>query len=251
MSAATVPPDVLAELARFDSPTVTNVIDLIAIRSRAAGYVNPSIKAVFPDLPPAVGYAVTATFRSAHPGEKVANATSFLDMIKLIDASPKPRFIVVQDLDEPIKAMLFGELMAAAWRLFDCRGVLTNGACREVPRLAKLDFPCWVSSTVVSHAFGHLCELNVPVTVGGLDVKPGDLLHGDGSGVVNIPVEIAPALPKLCQRWLDVEGVWAAHIAKGDADLDKYIAMTAQFKAGFGELAEEAAQVIPAERRMV
>ena len=137
-----LPEEVIASLAKYDSPTVTNVIDLIGIRSRAAGYVNQSTQAVFPDLPPAVGYAVTATFRSAHPGEKVANATAFLDMIKLIDACPKPRFVVLQDLDEPVKAAAFGELMAACYQLFDCRGLLTNGACREVPRLAKLNLPC-------------------------------------------------------------------------------------------------------------
>ena len=250
MAAAALREEVIAALAKYDSPTVTNVIDLIGIRSRCAGYVNQSTQAVFPDLPPAVGYAVTATFRSAHPGEKVANPTSFLDMIKAIDACPRPRFVVLQDLDEPVKAAAFGELMAACYQLFDCRGLLTNGACREVKRLAKLNFPCWASATIASHGCGHLCELNVPVTIGGLDINPGDLLHGDGSGVVRVPVEIASSLPELCAQWLAVEQIPVAHAANGDADMDAYIEMTARFKAAFGELAAKAAKVIPPEQRL-
>ena len=250
MAAATLSAGVLTALAQYDSPTVTNVIDLIGVRSRCAGYVNQSSRALFPELPPAVGYAVTATFRSAHPGEKVAHPTSFLDMIKMIDAAPKPRFVVLQDLDEPIKAAAFGELMAACYQLFDCRGLLTNGACRELGRLAKLDFPCWTSSMIVSHGYGHLCELDVPVTIGGLDIKPGDLLHGDGSGVVQIPTEIAPSLPELCAQWLAVESTPLSHVAQGDADLAAYVEMTAKFKADFGALAAKAAKVLPPERRL-
>ena len=250
MAAATLPDDVLTALAKYDSPTITNVVNLVGIRSQCAGYVNQSTQAVFPDLPPAVGYAVTATFRSAHPGEKIDNPTTFLDMIKMIDACPKPGFVVLQDLDEPVKAAAFGELMTACYQLFGCRGLLTNGACREVSRMAKLKFPCWASGTIASHGYGHLCELNVPVTIGGLDIKPGDLLHGDGSGVVLIPTDIAAALPDLCQRWMEVEQTPLDHAAKGDADLEAYIETTKKFKAGFGELMERAAKVLPPERRL-
>ena len=247
MDPVALPEDVIAALAKYDSPTVTNVIDLIGVRSRSAGYVNQSTQAVFPDLPPAVGYAVTATFRSAKPD---ADPPTFLEMIKIIDACPKPGFVVLQDLDEPVNAAAFGELMAACYQLFGCRGLLTNGACREVPRMARLKFPCWASSTIASHGCGHLCELNVPVTIGGLDIKPGDLLHGDGSGVVLIPIDIAPSLPDLCKQWVKVEQTPLDHAAKGDSDLAAYIEMTKKFKAGFGDLAARAARVLPPERRM-
>lgn len=249
-----IPPltsNVLAELARFDSPTVTDAINMTGVRSRCAGYVNQSIKALYPQLPAATGYALTATFRSAHPGEKVDNPTSFLDMMKMIDAAPKPRFVVLQDLDEPVKAAAFGDLMAASYQLFDCVGLLTNGAGREINRLAKLNFPCWTSGTIVSHGYGHLCDLNVPVTIGGLDIKPGDLLHGDSSGVVLIPLDIAAALPELCTQLRGAECICTDHAAQGNADLDAYIEMTARFKTVFGGLAAQAAKVAPPERQVV
>ena len=53
----------LAKLQKVDSPTIANVIELFDLRSYAAGYSNLTLKAIYPKLPPAVGYAVTATFR--------------------------------------------------------------------------------------------------------------------------------------------------------------------------------------------
>lgn len=242
--------NVLTALAQFDSPTVTDAINFTGVRSRCAGYVNQSIKALYPELPAAIGYAVTATFRSAHPGEKVANPTAFLDMMKMIDAAPKPCFVVLQDLDDPIKAAAFGDLMAASYQLFGCVGLLTNGAGREINRLAKLDFPCWTSGTIVSHGYGHLCELDVPVTIGGLDIKPGDLLHGDSSGVVQIPLDIAPALPELCTQLRAAECISTDYSAQGNADLDAYIEATTKFKAAFGAMFDNASKVVPPERQL-
>src|SRR5437660_8379607 len=58
---------VLDQLRRFDTPTVCNVVELFDIRPRTAGYMDARIQACFPKLSPMVGYASTATFRSAAP----------------------------------------------------------------------------------------------------------------------------------------------------------------------------------------
>ena len=57
----------LAELAKYDTPTVCNVIELWNIRPRNTGYMNDTIRACFPNMPPMVGYALTSTFRSMAP----------------------------------------------------------------------------------------------------------------------------------------------------------------------------------------
>src|SRR5262249_24784152 len=54
-------------LRRFDTPTVCNVIELFDVRPRHTGYLDGRIQACYPRLPPMVGYAATATFRSAAP----------------------------------------------------------------------------------------------------------------------------------------------------------------------------------------
>ena len=62
-----VPAADLELLRKFDTPTICNVVELYDVRPRTAGYMDKRIQACYPKLPPMVGYASTATFRSAAP----------------------------------------------------------------------------------------------------------------------------------------------------------------------------------------
>ena len=59
--------EVLKQLGSYDTPTICNAVELFGLRSQDAGYMNDRIKSLFPDLPPIVGYAATATMRCAAP----------------------------------------------------------------------------------------------------------------------------------------------------------------------------------------
>ena len=113
-------------LRNVDSPTIANVIELFNVRSCAAGYSNLKLKALYPELPPAVGYAVTLTFRSAYAAE---SGDSYGGMPQIIADSmslPEPRMVVFQDLDEPPQAATFGEVMAASFQKFGFAGLITS-----------------------------------------------------------------------------------------------------------------------------
>ena len=60
-----MPPESLAALAKFDTATICNTIELFEVRPDTAGFMDARIRSAFPDLPPTVGYASTASFRSA------------------------------------------------------------------------------------------------------------------------------------------------------------------------------------------
>src|SRR5689334_1252115 len=60
MPPADVPPAVLDELRKYDTPTICNVLELFEHRSRVSGYFDGRIKACYPQLPPMVGFAFTA-----------------------------------------------------------------------------------------------------------------------------------------------------------------------------------------------
>ena len=195
----------LQQLLEVDSPTVANVIELFNLRSRVAGFTNHTLKAIYPKLAPVVGYAVTATFRSGYPAE---NSDSYLGMGSLIQntsSTPSPKIMVIQDMDEIPRSATYGEVMATAFKKFSFSGLITSGAGRDIEQVRQLNFPCWASSILVSHGYCHFVDSQLPVVVGGLQVHPGDLIHADGNGIVNIPNNIASQVAALCQPFIGAE----------------------------------------------
>jgi 4-hydroxy-4-methyl-2-oxoglutarate aldolase len=230
----------LSILQQVDSPTIANVIELFDIRSRVAGFANHSIKAVYPELPPAVGYAVTATFRSAYPAE---GGDAYGGLPQLVEDSmriPEPRIVVFQDLDEPPSAATYGEVMATTFQSFGFTGLITSGAARDMEQVRKMRFPCWASSVNVSHGYCHFLASNVPVVVGGLQIKPGDLLHADANGIVSIPHSIAAEVVELCHPFMEAEQVVIDYLRSGKATPEGFRQLIDSMSKRFGELRERA-----------
>lgn len=189
------PPDVLAALRRYNAPTIANAIELFDVVPRNQGFMDASVKSIFPAMPPFAGYAVTATIRAAQPpGPEVR--TSVTDLYQHILSVPAPRVIVVQDLDDPkATGSLWGEVNGNIHKALGCVAVVTDGGVRDLDEVEALGLPLFASAVIVSHAYVHLVDVGVPVTVGGLTVQPGDLLHGDKHGVIRVPHEVAARIP--------------------------------------------------------
>src|SRR5439155_23716865 len=109
---------VLEQLRRFDTPTVCNVVELFDLRPRTAGYMDSRIQACYPKLPPMVGFASTATFRSATPPRAGDVYSGLSEQIAAFAQSPQPVVVVFQDLDDPPAAATFGEVMATTDKQF-------------------------------------------------------------------------------------------------------------------------------------
>src|SRR5262245_56680457 len=108
---AVLSPAQLELLRNYDTPTVCNVVELYDLYPRTAGYMDSRIAACYPRLPPMVGYACTATFRSA-AAPRAGNVYSGLDhQIASFVELPGPAVVVFQDLDNPPAAATFGEVM--------------------------------------------------------------------------------------------------------------------------------------------
>jgi regulator of RNase E activity RraA len=200
-------PDTLKKLAQYDTPTICNVIELFDVRPRHAGFMGGQIKSAFPEMPPMVGFASTASFRSgAFPGSGDAYGT----MEKQVEGFaelPGPAVVVFQDLDDPAVGATFGEVMCSTYKAFGSTGLITSGGGRDLLQVKALDYPVFTGSTICSHACCHILHIGLPVRVGGLAVNPGDLLHGDANGVTNIPVEIAAEVADITQAFIDAEKI--------------------------------------------
>ena len=196
----------LEVLRKYDSCTVSNAVERFNLRLRNTGFTNASIRCMFQDAPPMVGYAATACLRSGEPpisGRRFHDRTDWWNSILEI---PSPRIVVLDDMDQPPGVGAFlGDVHAAILKALGCVGVVTNGAVRELPRVRQIGLQLFAGSVAVSHAYAHIFDLGAVVQVGGMEVKPGDLLHGDQHGVLNVPKEIAPELPATADKLLENE----------------------------------------------
>jgi regulator of RNase E activity RraA len=212
--------ELLTALKKIDTPTICNAIELYAVRARNTGFTDGRIKAAFPEFPPMVGFATTATFRSAAPPPDADLYTTISGQVNRFAEIPEPRIVVFQDLDEPPAAATFGEVMCTIYQTFGCAGLITSGGGRDLPQVRALQFPVFLGSTICSHGYCHLLDINVPVQVGGLTIHPGDLLHGDCNGVTVIPEKIAASLPQTCEEFAVIEEQLLANVrgAAGDPE---------------------------------
>lgn len=202
-----ISPECLEELAKYDTPTVCNVIELWDIRPRNTGFMDGSIRACFPEMPPMVGFAVTSTFRSMAPPRKGDVYAGLQEQVEAFAQAPGPPVVVYQDLDEPTISATFGEVMCSTYKGFGARGLITSGAGRDLDQVRALGFPAFTNGTICAHGYCHTPQVNVPVTVGGIWIEPGDLLHGDLNGVTTIPLEIASEVPDACRELMAAEQI--------------------------------------------
>lgn len=205
----------LSELAEYDTPTVCNVIELWEIRPRNTGYMNHSIKASFPTFPPMVGYALTSTFRSMAPPKGGDVYGTLQKQLEVYPTLPGPPVIVFQDLDDPVAAATFGEVMCTTYQSFGAKGLITSGTGRDLDQVEAIGFPVFTNGETCAHGYCHILDIGTEVTVGGMTVYPGDLIHGDRNGVTTVPHEIASEVPAACKELMAAEQVILDYL-KGD-----------------------------------
>jgi len=162
----------------------------------------PEIKCIFPELGAMIGYAVTAVISADSPEGRRIQPPDWWEMILKI---PEPRVIVIHDIDHPVVGSFWGEVNANIHKALGCVGTVTDGSVRDLDEVREMGFHFFSSCVTVSHAYVHLVEMGIPIKVGGLVVKPGDLILGDKHGVISIPLEIARDVPKAAQLVEDWE----------------------------------------------
>jgi len=158
---------------------------------------------MFGDLPPVVGYATTARIRSADPPMEGRSYYAGPDWWEHILTIPAPRIVVIQDVDTPGGLGAFvGEVHANILMALGCVAVATNGAVRDLSHLQSTGFQLFAGNVSVSHAYAHVFDFGGTVEIGGLKVRPGDLIQGDRHGIQTIPLEIADRVPAVAHEIL-------------------------------------------------
>lgn len=194
--------DELKAITRWSTCSISNAIELFNIRPRNEGFMLPEIRCVFPELGPMIGYAVTAVISADSPeGHRVQPPDWWEEILKV----PEPRIAVIHDLDRPVIGSFWGEVNASIHQALGCVGAVTDGSVRDLDEVRKTGFHFFSSCISVSHAYVHLVEVGIPVKVGGMLVKPGDLIYGDQHGILSIPHKVARDVSKAAQLVEDWE----------------------------------------------
>lgn len=214
----------LEALGRYNSPTISNAIELFGVRPRHTGFLPHTIRCLLPELGVMVGYAVTSKTKAAPPaaGESVPDLLA--DYLRYVAAQPGPKVSVAEDVDDPPGlGAQFGEVTATIHQKLGCVGHITSGCPRDLDEVGALGFHLFGLNPCVSHAYVRLIDFGKPVCLGGVTVHPGDLIHADKHGVCVIPHEVAPKLAEACAQVEQNERPLLEICRSGEFSLERYI----------------------------
>jgi 4-hydroxy-4-methyl-2-oxoglutarate aldolase len=213
--------DEYAALAGLSSCAVANAIEGFNVQLRNEGFTAGYLACRFPELPPVLGYAFTLQVRTSAPPMKGRTFLENIEWWERLLAVPEPRIVVIQDIDrQPGSGAVVGALLAEILKKLGCVGVLTNGAVRELPQIAPLLFQLYSSTLTASHSYCHIVRVGEPVQIEGLEVKTGDLLHGDVHGMVRVPRELATRIPKTAEALREKEAALEEYLRSPDFSVE-------------------------------
>ncbi len=190
--------EILEELRQFDTPSITNVVATYPSNPLCLGLYNPwtenwytdqTLRCMYPELGALAGYAVTCVYGLPDPNY---NRLTRMDVVDALDASPKPTVLVIQQKFPPEiagKVGLAGGNMVSAMKAVGCLGLLSNGPSRDVDEVRPLQFQYMLSGITPGHGAMAVQAVNVPVSVAGMDVAPGEIIHMDENGACKFPAD--------------------------------------------------------------
>lgn len=196
MTAERLTPSQLEPFRRLSTCIVDSAIETFNVRLKNTGFADSSVRCIFREFPPVVGYAATARIRSSEPPMEGQSYYTRTDWWNHILSIPEPRIVVVEDIDQrPGLGAFVGQVHACILKALGCVGLVTNGAVRDLPGVKAAGFQLFAGDVAVSHAYAHVFDFGGTVRVGGLKVQPGDLIQGDLHGVLSVPLDIAVQVP--------------------------------------------------------
>ncbi len=208
------PQEMMAELRQFDTPSITNVVATYPGAATCLSLYNPwsenwytdqTLRCMYPELGPLVGYAVTCVYSLPDPG---FNKLTFADVLDALDAMPKPTVLVLQQKFPPHlagKVGLAGGNMVSAMKAIGCVGLISNGPSRDVDEVRPMQFQYMLTGITPGHGGQAVQAVNVPVSVCGMDVAPGEIIHMDENGAVKFPADKLAAVLENVRKLRDEE----------------------------------------------
>ena len=201
--------DLLEKLRSVDTPTVCNAIEVAQGKRGFSEFTRGTMLSSHPDDGAIVGYARTARIAAVHPPEEPADVIKArrMDYYRHMASGPRPAIAVVEDMDFPdCIGAYWGEINTTVHKGFGLSGALTNGVMRDLGDLPE-GFQVVAGSIGPSHGFVHVREIATRVSIFGMTVNDGDLIHADRHGALVVPADVIPTLSGAIDKLLASESV--------------------------------------------
>ena len=223
----------LALLRRVDTPTVCNAIEVVEGKRGFDRFTRGTMLCSAPEAGAILGYARTARIAAAAPPTEPADVvrTRRMAYYQHMATGPRPAIAVVEDMDgEAAIGAFWGEINTTVHKGFGLAGALTNGVMRDLGDLPD-GFPVIAGSIGPSHGFVHVREIATQVTIFGLSIADGDLIHADRHGAVVIPAGYEAALGAAIAKLLDTEKIVLSAARSEGFDFARFADAWARFEA--------------------
>ncbi len=220
----------IRKLVEFDTPTVANGLEMLEVRDPSAGYTGPDVRALMPDFGPRVGVAVTARLDTTSPGTDKPESL-FVDWLRLIQEAAKgddtgamPVFAVIESVGlRPRYTVTIGDGMGTMMKMAGVVGFITNGCIRDLEGVRQVPLACWGTGLSPMHGRMRWLDVNSPVVIDGMTVRPGDFVHADENGAVVIPPQVADQVYDKAMEVHTREQAMFAKLREPGMTLDAYL----------------------------
>jgi regulator of RNase E activity RraA len=236
----------LRRLAEFDTPTIANGLELVGGRDPSTGYTGPDVRALMPELGPRVGIAVTARMDTTSPGveDRRSHPAAFYEWLRHImrtagsgtagtagtdGTGGVPVFAVIESVGpRPRSTVTIGDGMGTQLAMAGVAGFLTNGCIRDLEGVRAVPLACWAAGVSPMHGAIRWLDLNVPVVIDGMTVRPGDAVHADVNGALVLPPDAVEAVYEQATAVREKERLLFDTLRSDGMTLERYLASIGQ-----------------------
>ena len=219
-------------LRAVSTATLTTCLFKRGLRNQFIQDVHP----LNPQAGPMVGEAFTLRYIPAR--EDLNELSVFRDrghpQRKAVEDCP-PGAVLVMDSRKDARAASAGSILVTRLMKRGVAGVVTDGGFRDSAEIAKLGFPAYHQrpSAPTNLTLHQAIDINVPIGCGDAPVFPGDVILGDGDGVIVIPARLVDEIAQEAFEMTAFEDFVTEEVLKGRSILGLYPATDPQTKIGF------------------
>jgi len=222
----------LALLRSVDTPTVCNAIEVAQGKRGFNHFTRGTMQHSRPGDPAIVGFARTAKISGLAPPSEDASVIRARRMAYFhsMAAGKSPTAAVVEDVDYPnCIAGWWGEVHVAVHKGLGLAGAVSNGVMRDLDVMDD-GFPVLAGSIGPSHGYVHVVEIGTPVSICGMRVQQGELIHADRHGALTIPTEVIPKLKEAIEQVIASENIVLKPAREPGFDIEKLEEVWAEFE---------------------